>query len=130
MSWLVKNLVVNSTRIRDEANLESPDYISLLTLESKIIELYKKDIIKQDELDLLVDISNLIDLDKVSEKLDIHKVTVIRRFERLANKLAYYLGSYYTNFGYVSYMVDKYNLDTDETNKLMEFIFNERNYDC
>jgi len=130
MSWLVKNLVVNSTRIRDEANLESPDYISLLTLEFKIIELYKKDIIKQDELDLLVDISNLIDLDKVSEKLDIHKVTVIRRFERLANKLAYYLGSYYTNFGYVSYMVDKYNLDTDETNKLMEFIFNERNYDC
>jgi len=130
MSWLVKNLVVNSTRIRDEANLESPDYISLLTLESKIIELYKKDIIKQDELDLLVDISNLIDLDKVSEKLDIHKVTVIRRFERLANKLAYYLGSYYTNFGYVSYMVDKYNLDTGETNKLMEFIFNERNYDC
>jgi len=130
MSWLVKNLVVNSERIRNSYDIESPEYISLLTLESKIVELHKNGIISKDELDLLISISNLADLDIVSKNLNIHKLTVIRRFEKLANKLAYYLGSYYTNLGYVSYIAQKYNLNTEDTNKLMKFIFNERNYDC
>jgi len=130
MSWLVKNLVVNSERIRNSYDIESPEYISLLTLESKIVELHKNGIISKDELDLLISISNLADLDIVSKNLNIHKLTVTRRFEKLANKLAYYLGSYYTNLGYVSYIAQKYNLNTEDTNKLMKFIFNERNYDC
>jgi hypothetical protein len=152
MSWLVKDLILNSSNIRKRRVNESNDfyfgadlisldsindmdaveddymntdaYLLLLTLETKISQLLEKGILKQDELELLITVSNVVNLGDVAEILGIHRTTVATRFDKICNKLAYYLGNQYTDLGLINYMKEKYNLTNEQETKLMEFILN------
>lgn len=125
MSWLVRDLIINSSKIKASEDINSDSYLSLLALEQKIKDLYEKGILSKDELNLIVCVSNTINLSDVADKLGIHKVTVKIKFDKVCNKLAYYLGSYYTDLGYISYLENKYKLGIEDVNKLFKEILKE-----
>jgi biotin operon repressor len=125
MSWLVKNLILNSSDIRSVGDLDSDDYMSLLILEKKIKTLKEKGILSEDDVKLLVLISNYKSYTQVAEEIGITRQIVSSRFERISQKLAYYLGNYYTDLGYATYISSKYNLPIDKVNKLMKFILED-----
>lgn len=122
MSWIVEDLIINSSVIRSNRHENLSDYFSLLTLENKILELHKKGILKEDELNFIISVSNIISLAEVADLLSIHRNTARTKFKNICNKLAFYLGNYYTDFGYVKYLTKEYKLNNEEENKLMRFM--------
>jgi hypothetical protein len=122
MSWLVKNLIINSSNIRTECDMESDDYMSLLILEGKIKELREKGILNQDEIKLLVLVSNYKSFSQVSKEIGITRQVVSTKFNKITKKLAYYLGNYYTDLGYINYIARKYKFEEAQINKLMKFV--------
>lgn len=126
MSWLVKNLIINSSNIRTEGDLESDDYISLLILENKIKELREKGILSKDEVELLILVSNHKSFSKAAEHTEITRQIISTKFDKITKKLAYYLGNYYTDLGYVKYIANKYKLNEEQINKLMKYILKNK----
>jgi DNA-binding CsgD family transcriptional regulator len=102
--------------------MESDDYMSLLILEGKIKELREKGILNQDEIKLLVLVSNYKSFSQVSKEIGITRQVVSTKFNKITKKLAYYLGNYYTDLGYINYIARKYKFEEAQINKLMKFV--------
>lgn len=123
MSWLVKRLILDSSIIRSNQDFESDDHMSLLLLEAKIKDLHKKGVLSNKEINLIVAISNYRNYSLAAKYLNINRNTVMMRFNEITNRIAYYLGGYYTDLGYIEYMIDKYNLTQEQQDKLVRLIF-------
>ena len=73
----------------------------------------------QDDINLLVTISNYKVIAEVARQLEISTRTVYNRFDKICNKLAFYLGDEYTNFGYIEYLKSKHSLNEQQVTQLM-----------
>jgi len=125
MSWAVKNLIVGSSRIRSEGDFDSDEYMSLLLLEQKILELYDNKLLSEQELIIIVKVSNRYSYADISEELNINRNAIREKFCDVCQKIAYYLGDDYTDLGYVRYLKSKFNLSNREETELINFILKE-----
>lgn len=105
--------------------LEDDTYLDLLSVEDKIQELIKNDLLSSQEikiLDLVLEgytISDILQLDLLNRK------TVHRVFKSLCGKIAFYLGGHFTDEGYINYMVNKYKsyfIDEEHVQMLVEYL--------
>lgn len=122
MSWIVQTLLNKRTEIKSSPDLESDQYNDLLLVEKAMSELLEKGVITSDDL-ILIDFfgSGNIPLDSRRE-LNKHRVTVARHFDAICERIAFYLGGYFTNDGYIDYMVNKYKLSEEQESTLRDFI--------
>jgi transcriptional regulator CtsR len=125
MSWAVKNLIIDSSRIRSDGNIESEEYMSLLILEKKIEDLLDRKILSDNELKIIKKVSNKHTYGSIAKELDISRYTLRNRFNKVCQKLAYYLGDSYTNLGYANYLKRKFNLSKEEETKVIKFLLKE-----
>lgn len=132
MSWLVENIILDSTAIRDDVyyeadnrlflDLELDDYLSLLTVEDKIKELYDKKILSNLDLKILHGLSEGKTYQQLAKELKLYRTTVRNMFRNICEKIAFSLGGEFTNEGLIQSLTKKLNLNDEQINSLREFI--------
>jgi hypothetical protein len=122
MSWIVETLLLDREKIRLVSNLNDDDYNNLLILEKKIKELIDKEVFTPLELDILSVLLSNKGLNNVHIRLGISKITFYKYFKIVCEKLAFSLGGYITEEGYIKYFITKYNLTEIQEKTLRAFI--------
>ena len=90
----------------------------LLDVERTYNELYLKKIITKDEI---MSLNSILSGNYLKENRGTRQTT-IKNFSSLCSKIAYKLGSYFTNDGYIEYLRNKYNLTLNQVNKIYQYI--------
>ena len=122
MSWYLNHLLKNKIQIRSNIDLESEEYNDLLFIEKKIKELYEDDIISDDEVELLRYVEDGKPLVNSKEAFGKNRISLGRDFTSLCNKIAFYVGGYFTDEGYVHEMRVKYNLTDEQVEKMIDYM--------
>lgn len=122
MSWYVETLLRNSLEIRTRADIEADDYNDLLILESKIQSLHNEDIISDQEVLLIQYIEDGKPIINSKKDFGKNRLSLAKDINRLSDKLAFYLGGYFTDDGYINYMTIKYNLNEKQILKLESYM--------
>lgn len=125
MSWKVETLLTNRLKIRADCNLESDDYNDLILVEDKAQELYELGVLSKIESRILNMYADGDSLSEICKDVSIGKRTIILIFRRACEKIAFSLGGDFTDFGTVSEMAEKYKLDQEHLDNLVNYINSE-----
>jgi len=122
MSWIIQSLLLDKYTIkarvykRDDfsdsfsLDFDSSEYNSLLLIEKKIEDLLNSGAISEKE----IEITELLSLGKtyadITNELKISKSSIKKKFRGVCDKIAFSLGGEFTDYGYIDYIIRKYNL--------------------
>jgi len=131
MSTYINLLLVNRIEIKDSvvkfdedsisSEFNSDLYDDLLTLEAKIEELYRKNLITDKEILLIHFVSSGKSYRELERIYKTSRVTLSKSFKQLCSKLAFYLGEHFTDEGYIKHLQEKYRLSTEEAEKAIKY---------
>jgi hypothetical protein len=137
MSWIVQNLWNNRIKIKgksregggiayrldlmqgnasqldedksgyDDPFIENEEFNDLLMIERAVSELTELKLLSEQDLKILYD-------DKVNYSTKAQKETYAKKLSYLCQRIAYYLGGYFTDEGYIHYLSKKYKLTEQE----------------
>jgi|SRR5688572_11620554 len=125
MSWIVQNHINNRLRIHTKADIESDEFNDLILIEKAIEELRKKELLTKEQVDLLKNATDKGFPESFIIESGKSKYVLSKEYSKICERLAYYLGGYFTDDGYLSYMKKKYALDEDKVSILKDFIKSE-----
>lgn len=109
MAWFIERLLTHSEQIHLEGfNSAMLEY--LLTLESKLTELEKRERLSAEELELIEDLKQNKTITQMSKEKGLSRVTTSTKIDSLTEKLSMHLGGIYTDEGYLQYMKNTYDL--------------------
>lgn len=128
MSWIVQNLLKNKTRIRAEGNIDSDEFVDLITVENKIKHLKKAGVLSDYDMDILEYVSDGKPISLSKDEIGKIRQVVSKDFNELCTRIAYYLGGYFTDEGYVNYMRKKYNLNENEIQTMNSYMQGKYRY--
>lgn len=128
MSWLVENLLRDKIKIHAESDLSSDEFNDLLLVESAISKLVEFGSISDYELMVLDYVSDGKGLSNAKGDIGVERDTAFKIFRRVCNKIALYLGGYFTDDGYAEYIKEKYNLNHEQEEKMMKYMSNRFRY--
>lgn len=151
MSWIVQNLWNNRTRIKqkslasvgykgqaltlvpaygvvsfpiddleigyDDPFIESDEFNDLLSVEKAIEELKDLNLLSNRDLEVLDR-----EEDGNYNRGNPFRKTHSKHFSIICNRIAYYLGGYFTDEGYIDYLARNYRLDEDHKETLRRFM--------
>ena len=143
--WYVKNLLLNRDNIRSRAygefvlyndnvyddyfsgitvdiNVDDETYLDLLQMEVIIKLLDDRNLLSSREIDIINYVFDGKSVSDISRELKISRLTVLSTFKKLCAKLSQYLGSHFTNEGYLNYMIKKYKLDEEQTKTIRRIL--------
>jgi hypothetical protein len=118
MSWICENLLRNKVSILTEPDLESDEYNNLLVIESKINELYKEGFLSDLDMYILELVSDGRPLTELEQTLYKSRITVSKTFIQICSRIAYFLGGYFTDEGFLDNMKINYRLSDEDIEKL------------
>lgn len=122
MSWYVEILLRNSLEIKSKADIESDEYNDLIFVEKRCEDLYNAKIITDSDLSLIRYMEDGKPLVKSKEDVGKNRISLAKDFVNLCNKIAFYLGGYFTDDGYVDYMKTKYRLTDEQVGKMLDYM--------
>lgn len=113
MSWYVEQILLSGE------NEDNEDFRSdKLSIEMMVERLKNKNLISNRDFIVL----NLVDtghsFSYISKVLEMDRRTVKTIFKSTCQKLAFFLGDYFTDQGYIDYLSNKYHLLDDEIEKI------------
>lgn len=120
MSWIVESLLNNRDRIREDGDIESDEFNDLLIIEKMIKKLQGGG--RLSEIDVEILFSPVSSDYKVDERSESEKKVFYQKKTKLCQKLAYYLGGYFTDDGYLDYMQKKHKLSDMQIENLKKFM--------
>lgn len=112
----------NSLEIKSKSDIESDDYNDLIVVEKNIKELSEQGIITSDELSLIKYMEDGKPLVNSKNDLGKNRISISKDFSNLCNKIAFYIGGYFTDDGYVEYMKTKYHLTDEQVGQMLEYM--------
>lgn len=121
MSWIVASLLNNRDRIRERAEIESDEFNDLLLIERAIESLKEHGLFSEDDLHIL-DLFEGDGYNKLTKLSRLERHTIAKKKAALCNRIAYYLGGYFTDEGYLAYIRKKYKLDSNQMTTLQNYI--------
>lgn len=125
MSWIVERLIIDSDKIRrsvENSEMDSDLFLDLLALETKINFLLEKNYISDSEKAVLLSIMSGHTISTTARKLHLSRSTVSLIFSNVCKRIAFYMGDYFTDDGYLDYMEQKYDLTKEQVEKAHNFI--------
>ena len=118
MSWIVESLLNDREKIRVKADIESDEFNDLMLVEKAVNTLKQEGKLSNEEL-------AIIDMEKPEQPLSLEKRTLRKRREAICDRIAYYLGGYFTEEGYLNYIQKKYKFSEERISALREFMKSE-----
>lgn len=112
----------NKLEIKTKSDFESDEYNDLLVVEKKIKDLHEAGIISDQELLLLQYVEDGKPMSDSKEGFGKNRISLSIDFNNLCTKIAFYIGGYFTDEGYVDYMKNKYNLTDEQVNSLLDYM--------
>jgi hypothetical protein len=105
-----------------EDPLINDEFNDLILIEKAIDELTKSNVF--DDLDLkILEYVKDGDISFTGEhRLKKYRKNLVEKFEALCERIAFYMGDYFTNEGYIDYMVQKYSLTAEQEKTLRNYI--------
>lgn len=122
MSWLVETLLLNRETLKTNPDFNSDDYNNVLIIEKAITDLIISGNIAPFELALLNFVISNQSYTALEKVLGVSRNTISRYFRGICDKISYYLGSEFTDEGYLAYMQEQYKLTDKEVNKMRRHI--------
>lgn len=120
--WYVSHLLKNKLEIRSKLDLESDEYNDLLVIEKKIEDLCNAGIISDQELLLIRYVEDGKPMVGSKKDFGKNRISLARDFNSLCNKIAFYVGGYFTDEGYADYMRDKYSLTDEQIDRMVDYM--------
>lgn len=111
--WYVEYLLLNAELIQARAEIDADDFNDLLVLSKELDRLKEVGAVSEEQFTII----KLITLSGC-----IPQGLATKTFREVCKLLSLSLGGIYTDFGYVSYMVNKYHLTLEQEEKLRKFI--------
>lgn len=103
--------------------LSNDTYLDLLEVETKIKEMVDKGLFGNYEfkvLDLILEGHSISDIESLTS---LSRRLISTTYKRLCGKIAFHLGDHFTNEGYTSYMIEKYDLNNEQIEILEEQLY-------
>ena len=152
MSWIVQHLLSNRTSIRFKSNVfekeyrDSPtllnlsfdfmgsnigyndqqingdEFNDLLLVERAITELREKMVLSKRDEDIIKFVEDGNTAFSGKNPFKRGPDALIKDFELICERIAFYLGGYFTNDGYIEYMVEEYNLNEKQEKTVRDYI--------
>lgn len=127
MSWIVQTILNNRNNTRFKAfkefDIESDEYNDLITVENAIKDLSSMGKLSSRDVEILFMTGSGETINMLaSREKGKRDWSLSRKYKDLCNRLAFYLGGYFTDEGYLDHMKSKYNLTDDAINALRQFI--------
>ncbi len=122
MSWLVENYIINRESIKSSSDINSDEYMDILIIEMLVEKLNRKGIITNKELRILNLVSSGYTFDDVSKEMDLSRPVISVIFSMICRKIAFILGGYFTNDGFLEYIREKYDFNDETMEKISNFI--------
>lgn len=123
MSWIVQHLLKNKVQIRTLSDPSSDEYNDLLVLESKIAELRRKKLLTERDLSIIEAVSDGSPLSALEDSVGVTRLTIARSFENICERLAYTLGGYFTDDGFLENLRKEYKLSNEDLEKVKNQMF-------
>lgn len=115
----IKNSVENAMYAEEIPSVELQDlYDDLLMVEKAITEMYAQGLITRLEIIIINFVSSKKSFRLLEKNYNISRITISKKFNKLCNKIGFYLGDYFTNAGYLHKLIKKYNLTYNEAIKV------------
>lgn len=122
MSWIIQSLLRSSVELKSLSDINSDEFNDLMIIEKKIKNLYKEGVISDEELALIAYVEDGKPMVDSKNGFGKNRISLSKDFVNLCNKIAFYVGGYFTDDGYVSYMKTKYHLTDDEVNQMVDYM--------
>ena len=148
MSWYVRELLLNSDQIRsavykmaehqdaldyDESvpsyhyyDYDEDTYLNLISVEQKYVELLENGFITTEEDRIFNAVITKKTISQIEQDECVSRPTILKRFHDICERIAFHLGGYFTDDGFIFYMINKYNLNDEEVEKLRKYISEEK----
>lgn len=129
--WYVKQLLIHSDQIHSSVytenkfgtvwiNFDSDMYNDLLSVEMKIKQMRNKNIFSIKEDSLIQALFDGVTIFDMPDYLGLSINTTKFLFDSICSKIAYFMGSYFTNDGYIDKFFAEHNLHFTQDN--LEFL--------
>jgi hypothetical protein len=146
--WYVRQLLLNSDSIRSSIikpyitndilddeyynqedinfNIDFDDdsYTDLLSIELMFKNLSDNGILTDKESLIIVLLSNGNSIAGISKKYNLNRNTISKEFNSACSKIAFVLGGYFTNDGFINHIEKTYKLSKEQENKLRKIMEN------
>lgn len=122
MSWIIQSLLRNSVALKSASDINSDEFNDLMIVEQKINNLYKDGVISDEEMALIRYMEDGKPLVNSKEGFGKNRISLSKDFVNLCNKIAFYIGGYFTDEGYLIYMKTKYHLTEEQVNQMMNYM--------
>lgn len=120
MSWIVNHLLRNSVEIKSRPDIDSDEYNNLLVVESKINNLYSGGFLSDVDLFIIELMADGKPIKNLEAEIGKSRLTISKTFIQLCDRIAYFLGGYFTDEGFLDNMKELYKLDGSQMDKLKE----------
>lgn len=120
MSWIVQHLLRNSIDIKTVPDIESDEYNNLLTIESKIDDLYNHGLLSDMDILIINSVADNRPLKDLESSVDKNRITISKSFIQICDRIAYFLGGYFTDDGFLDNLKSQYRVTDSE----LEYIKN------
>lgn len=119
MSWIIESLLNNQDTIRETGDIDSDEFNDLMLVEKAVETLKKENLLTEDDLSILEFFRTEV-TDKEDSRPERH--TISKRYSQICDRIAYYLGGYFTDEGYLNYMLRKYKLTEEQIETMRNFM--------
>ncbi len=121
MSWIIQSLLNERNQIREKADISSDQYNDLIVIEKGIEEMTEKHLLTEKELETIKEASDSVA--ELGKKPNYYQTRGLnKKYKEVCERLAEYLGDYFTDEGYVEYMRDKYKLTDVQVETLQNYM--------
>lgn len=122
MSWICQHLLRNRMAIKEGQDIESDEYNNVLMVEKKIRELYESGFLSDLDMYVIDLVADNRPLRELKDTLGKSHVTTSDLFIQICERIAYFLGGYFTDEGFLDSMKENYRLSDEDLDKLRDHI--------
>lgn len=128
MSWIVESYIIKRETIRLTEDIESDAYFDLMLIEKTYNYLQKNNLLSGQEVDVIEGRAAGFTFEEIGENLGISRITASAVFSTACDKIAFVLGDYFTDDGYLSYLQDKYSFSDTDLESIYEFMLSRNRH--
>ena len=122
MSWVIQTLLHNKVAIETAPDIESDEYNNLLVIEAKIKELHAEGFLSDVDMLIIELVSDGRPLKTLEGSIGKSRVTISKTFIQICNRIAYFLGGYFTDEGFLDNLKTDNRLSDDDIEKARDYI--------
>ena len=120
MSWIVQSLLMDKNVIKEQGLLDSDELDDLILIEKKIKELYNNRLLSDEDIQIIDEFTG--DNSSFPVTTSAQRKSIRKKFSVICERIAFFLGGYFTDEGYLNYIQTKHKLSEVQTSKLRTYI--------